>query len=202
MATRWRRRLAERSLARRNKFIPRQRTWFLRFKENLIPTRCGQVVSGLFSTFWRPHLQRSPLTRALCGSALGASPDPISTLASSDDSNLQSRRLCQGRTAIRITGEGAPRTLSGRPGMAQEPVSRTCVLPSGLASDRNAVPDEVIAAWLSSCRAWRNFVSPCRPHDITITRDASERAYQRPSLGVAISLSLRRPQPRRPKSKR
>jgi hypothetical protein len=67
MATRWRRRLAERSLARRNRFIPRQRTWFVRFKENLIPTRCEQVVSGLISTFWRPHFQRLPLT-ASCGS--------------------------------------------------------------------------------------------------------------------------------------
>lgn len=32
--------------------------------------------------------------------------------------------------------------------------------------------------------------------------NASERVCQRPSRGVAISLSLRRPQPRRPKSKR
>jgi hypothetical protein len=73
MATRWRRRLAERSLDRRNKFIPRRRTWFVRFRENLIPTRCEQGPRALISTFWRPHFQRSPLARGSCSGMLARS---------------------------------------------------------------------------------------------------------------------------------
>ena len=66
MATRWRRRSAERSRARHNRPALRQRTRLIRIEENLTPTRCEQGVSGLISTFRRPQFQGSPLARGSC----------------------------------------------------------------------------------------------------------------------------------------
>src|SRR5271166_4274979 len=53
-------------------------------------------------------------------------------------------------TAIRITGETDTKWRSGRG-------SRTCVLPRRACVGRDAVPDEVVATPLSSCRSWRHF---------------------------------------------
>jgi hypothetical protein len=67
MATPWRRRLAERSLATHNKFIPRQKTWFVRFKEKLIPTRCERRHGPAHNRHDRRPQQWTPIFLPMLG---------------------------------------------------------------------------------------------------------------------------------------
>jgi hypothetical protein len=104
-ATRWRRRLAARSHAGRNRSALRQRTRSAGSKENLTPTRCEQGPRALISTFRRPSFKarRWQEVRAAASRGVRTPSTTMRARSPSNDSNPWSR-LYQTVARISVLG--------------------------------------------------------------------------------------------------